>query len=162
MASSYTRRDLDWILDKVSSSIGTGFPGRWWNHHSWRYLKDLQTLCLDMQSSDGLDHVKLMFGLDCKDTFHPKWLNDSIIIWSEDTEKREPDFSWRCSNGTRCEGHQLEHWNFQLYFKIIFLIVGIAKYRDRQCRDIIASLPLELYKTQVDELTWLGVLWAGN
>jgi len=46
------RSDLDWILGKISSlkglsSIGTGCPGKWWNHHPWwchhpwRYLKDV-------------------------------------------------------------------------------------------------------------------------
>jgi len=26
---------------KTLSSIGTGYPGRWWSHHPWRYLKDM-------------------------------------------------------------------------------------------------------------------------
>lgn len=104
-----------------------------------------------------------MTEVDCKDTFHPKWLNDSIIIWSEDTEKTEPDISWMCSNGTRGEGHQWEHWNFQSYIKIFFfLIIRAAKYKDRSCRDIMAYPPLQLFRTQPDKLTWFGVLWAGN
>ena len=40
---------LDWILGDISSlkglsSAGTGFPGKWWSHHPWRYLK----VCVDV------------------------------------------------------------------------------------------------------------------
>lgn len=47
---------------------------------------------------------------------------------------------------------------FSCILKLIFLIVGIVKHRDGPCRDIMASLPLELFKTQPDKLTWLGLL----
>lgn len=37
------KRDLDWIqnifTERGSSSTRTGFPGKWWSHHSWTYLK---------------------------------------------------------------------------------------------------------------------------
>jgi len=44
MALSCARGGLDWVLGKISSlkelpSIGTGCPGKWLSHHSWRYLK---------------------------------------------------------------------------------------------------------------------------
>lgn len=44
MASIYTREGLGWILGDIFfteglSSIGKGCPGKWWNHHPWRYLK---------------------------------------------------------------------------------------------------------------------------
>ncbi|KAK4815733.1 hypothetical protein QYF61_006771 [Mycteria americana] len=43
---SCARRGLDWISGKISllkgwSSVGIGFPGKWWSHHPWRYLKDV-------------------------------------------------------------------------------------------------------------------------
>lgn len=47
---------------------------------------------------------------------------------------------------------------FSCILRLIFLIIGLAKYRDRPCRDIMASPPLQLFKTQLDRLTWLGVL----
>jgi len=41
MASSGARRVLDWLLGRIYSQkewlgIGTGCPGKWWNHHPWR------------------------------------------------------------------------------------------------------------------------------
>ena len=46
MASSCIRGGLGWILGKISllkewSGIGTGCPGRWWSHHSWRCSKNV-------------------------------------------------------------------------------------------------------------------------
>ncbi|PKU44053.1 hypothetical protein llap_5642 [Limosa lapponica baueri] len=45
MASSCSRGGLGRILGKISSlkglsNIGTGCPGKWWNHYRWTYLKD--------------------------------------------------------------------------------------------------------------------------
>lgn len=47
MASSCTRKVLDWILGKYSywkslSSIWAGCPGKHWNHHAWNHSKGVQ------------------------------------------------------------------------------------------------------------------------
>jgi len=49
VASSCTRGDSGWILGKNYSprqwsGVGMGCPGRWWNHHPWKYSRSVSVL----------------------------------------------------------------------------------------------------------------------
>ena len=66
------------ILGKISSqkglrSSGTGCPGKWWRHHPWRELKDVQTWRCGTGFSGGLGSMRFTVGLDdLKGLFQPK------------------------------------------------------------------------------------------
>lgn len=52
MVSSSARRGLDWILEKKSlwkgwSSIGKDCPGKWQNHHSWKFKTHTDVILRD-------------------------------------------------------------------------------------------------------------------
>jgi len=60
----------NFFTKKGLSSIGMGCPGKWWSHHPWRYLHDLEIWCLGTWFSGGLGSVRLMVGLsDLKGLF---------------------------------------------------------------------------------------------
>jgi len=81
--TSCVRGGLDWILGKISSpeglsSIRAGGPGKWWGHHPWGNLKDVEMWRLGTRFSGGLGSAKFMVEFDhLKGLFQP---NDSTII----------------------------------------------------------------------------------
>lgn len=59
-----TREGLGQTLGKISSlkglsNIGTGCPRKWFNHHPWWYLKDVQMWCLEASFISRLGSVRL-------------------------------------------------------------------------------------------------------
>lgn len=74
MASSYIRCGLGWTSAKMPllkwlSNTGTGCPGKWWNHHPWRYLKTMSMRHLWRWFSGGLGSAGLTFKLYLRGPF---------------------------------------------------------------------------------------------
>lgn len=78
------------------SNIGTGCPGRWWNHHPWRYLRNLWMRCSGIWFSSGLVILSGYRG----GVLYREW-------WGTGTgcpERRWILHPWRCSK-PGCLGH---------------------------------------------------------
>lgn len=60
------------------SREGTGYPGKWLNHHPHRYLKDMLMWLLGTWFRGGFGSVGLMVGLDALKMFSN--LNDAMIL----------------------------------------------------------------------------------
>lgn len=55
-------------------------PGKWWSHHAWSYLKDMQMCCTGTWLSGGLGTAELMVGLGyLKGLFQFPWFYNSVI-----------------------------------------------------------------------------------
>jgi len=87
MASSCIRGGLDWILGKISSlkalsNTETGCPGKWWSHHTWRYLKDEQTWHLGTWLVVNLAVLGLHLGMMFLEIFSTKMI---LFLWFYET-----------------------------------------------------------------------------